>query len=254
MSIGNFFKGEKKPSTAEPVPELFLPWDVRYAIQYKEGLLGASEMKDLVNNGFKDLGLYLCLKASANDPELQRAIISKLAKAIADHHKSGENLETSITALAEESIDALPEHTTVQGAKLALISRQGINLWRRYYREAAEKYAKESSVRTFIVGHATFIGLSEFLRFHEEHQKPLHILIPNFIDDNNREICGYRVVGADAVFLPKNFDRDSLAVVVDDIFHTGDSNKKIKYFWSDGSIHPLPRFDFLYKTTDHTNV
>ena len=246
MGIGD------KPDTERGQVERVLPSDVRYALQYREARLRASEISDLAKNGFENEALYLSLKVAVVDPELQLSLMQNLFEDLA-HVKSSEKAATQkiLQSFVLRELNRLPREFTVHAGKLAQLSRQGFNFWHKIYRECAKKNAM-SPAQTYLVGHAPFIGLVPFIQEYARTGKELRIFIPDFIQNPESPICGYRIV-TDVEFLSKEFNRTKDAVVIDDTRHTGNSNRKIEAFWSCGGVYPSPQFEFLSVSPNEKN-
>jgi len=240
--------GKPKSQNERAAPERNLPSDVRYALQYRQARIGTAELRDLINNRFEREALYLTLKAHAENPEVQRSLIEELAKLV-QPTESGDTpteqeMRNGIAAIVEHGIEELPAEPEIKGAKLAQLSRQGFDFWQQRHAKAAEKYAVDPD-DTFLVGHSMFVGLSEYMSAHAKQGKPLHLLIPAIFTDDSKDICGYRIEGGSVEDLPKDFERDTHAVVIDDVSNTGDTRRSIEAFWSAGGAHELPRFEYL---------
>ena len=61
----------------EKLPEKILPSDVRYALQYKEGLLNKSDLEILAMSNFENEAAYLALKNLRNEPEKHKILFEK---------------------------------------------------------------------------------------------------------------------------------------------------------------------------------
>lgn len=222
--------------------ERILPSDVRYALQYREAALGPSEVLDLVRNGFEREATYMALKALKDNPEAQRTAIEHIASA--SLHSESTNLRSSLKEQVELLVPMLPPETKVAGMKLAQLSRQGFSHWEKIYQDASERYAKNQEA-TYLVGHSMFVGLGEFVRSHAEHEKPLHVLMPDFIKEPSLAMAGYRIEGDSVSFLQKDFERDAQAIVLDDMLTTGETTRLLGEFWESEGVYALPKFEYL---------
>jgi len=243
MIFERFFA--KKDSNEKPT-ELLLPSDVRYALKYREAKMGLSELSDLNENGFERETLYLLLKCLANQPENQlnllRQAVDVLIETQTEDLKSLQNFIRS--TLKETATDVV-----VAGQKLSLLSRQGFSVWHELYRERSKIYAHDTENNVFMLGHSTLVGLGPFVKNFHQTGKTLQILIPNFMVDEELEICGYQIVAGEVLFLPKNFDRKRNSVVLDDVRNTGATIGEMTSFWTrEGKFLP-PRIDIILESS-----
>lgn len=231
--------------------ERVLPSDIRFALQYREARLTNENILDLNRNGFENEALYLLMKATESDPKQQLQFMSDLVGELTQ--KEGRegvvsaSLKDQVKNFLNHAITQLPQDTIVLGGKLAQLSRQGFEHWENLYVQAAERHAR-STASTFLVGHATFIGLASFIDSHTKAGKPLQILIPPFINDPSSDICGYRIQDQSVQTLKKDFPRDLPAVVIDDTRKTGNSSKNIERFWTARGAYQPPHLEFLSLT------
>ncbi|MFM2374033.1 MAG: hypothetical protein RLZZ234_28 [Candidatus Parcubacteria bacterium] len=236
---------EKKPVRVE-MHEPLLPYDVRYALQYREGKLGKEELSALARNGFDREAGYLVLKSLAATPEVHEACFREYIGALV---ASKPETREAFVAAVETSIAALPQDVQVMGDKLAQLSRQGCGYWHELYAACAKAHS-ERAHNVYLVGHATFVGLDAFVQTFRGTEKTLHVLIPQFVDDASLATCGYTVAcHGEVVPLLKNFERPSHAVLIDDVRNTGASMEHLQHFWVQAPGALIPEAAYISRTT-----
>ena len=222
-----------------------LPYDVRYALQYREAKLGTGEILDLARNGFSFEGIYVFLKAAERDPELQRSLLENISGGLEDlPQKDVAHTKDFSRRFIEENISRLPADTSIPAEKLAQYSRQGFDLWEQKMTEKAQEAAKRDNP-SFVVGHSMFVGLPAFMRSHADARKPLHILLPSYIKSAERTMSGYIVEPRSVRFLDKGFSRIADSIVMDDTKQTGETERAIATYWSADGRFPLPKFEYI---------
>ncbi len=225
MALDIFRRKEQVAKETQPAT---LPADVRYALQYRGAQLNREETFDLVRNGFEPEGLYVFLKSTEQNPEAQLSLLQQLVRTVGDEGNT--NDQTVIRKFVEENAPKLPDYS-VGAMKLAQFSRQGFEYWRGGFAEKAREAADRVNP-TFIVAHATFIGLLPFIREHARAHKPLYVLSPFLIKDTNSPVGGYRIEHGSVEFLPKDFRREPGSIIIDDVRHTGSAERLIEAFWN----------------------
>ncbi len=250
MILGGLFGKREQASTAETPKEWELPYDVRYAMRYRESRMAKPELNALNRNHHEREALYLAFKAAASDKQLHMTLMQEAVAKVSslqfptDSKERNIVINTTAKELAEKAIQALPETVTVQGQKLATLSRYGFTLWYDTYEECAERHAQAHS-ETFVLAHSPFVGLISFIDAFRRANKPLHIFVPAFISDPDNSSCGYRIQNGIVELLPKSFKRSGDSVIIDDAVRTGDSANLVRDFWMAGEQYQLPAFEFL---------
>lgn len=213
------------------------PQSVRYALAHEKGLLGKEHIKDCAQGGYEHAAAYLLIKGVQSNVEVQKAVIEAFASRVVSAPQG--EVKKTIKGFVLEAADELPDDVAVKGGKLGQYTRQGPSHWESLHTDAAQKAAKEDR-QTFIVGHAMFLGLSEFIRAFDKAKKPFSILMPSMIEDEKNQYCGYVVrPGGRVTFLPKDFSREP-AVIIDDTGNTGATENGIRNFWGGDSFEFRP--------------
>lgn len=207
--------------------ERLLPYDVRYALRYREAKLGAAEILDLANNNFAREAMYILLKGMVLETENQREVLQSAVDVILGN----DDIEKGLRELVQQRVALLRPDVVVDGKKLAQLSRQGFRTWHELYEDMARESA-ENATETFLVGHATLVGLDSFVRSHFLQSKKLHILIPYLFEKSESAICGFSIENGIVSGLDKNFERIEGAIVIDDVKRTGDSLDEVIRFWT----------------------
>jgi hypothetical protein len=222
-------------------PEALLPSDVRYALRYREAQLGKSELLDLVRNGLADEALYLLLKIQNDDPLAQAEIMAVVSQSVIENRSPEVEV---LRPFLESYINQLDGEKTVNAMKLAQHSRQGFELWRGLYRNKAKMAALRDNP-TYILGNSMFFGLTSFIYEHERVAKDLNILMPNQIKDEQNKNCGYVMLEGSVLVVPKGFQRENNAVIIDDVHNTGETEKLVRDFWLKQNSAPEPAFEYV---------
>ncbi len=217
-----------------------LPWDVRYALQYRKAQLGVSEVLDLAINGFEPEAAYLAIKMAAYDRLLQLEIIRQFVESVRDLDEVA--TRPAIRRFVELVMARIPRDRTVAGGKLAQISRQGFETWQEKFRVCSEASSQETA-DVYLLGHAIFMGLAFFVQAFHRAGKKLRTLIPDMALKSESYICGYELL-PEVTFLPAGFVRGTNAVIIDDMQHTGESAREMRMFWKRGG-GSVSRFRFL---------
>jgi hypothetical protein len=234
----NFFKGEKKKEDKPKVDMRILPSDVRYALKYKEAILTKSEIEDLNMNHFENEALYLTVKGLQDKPEEQRILLEKYILHTLNKTGTKDIDKKVLQSIISDSLKG-NDSITVQGEKIAQISRQGFDFWQEKFKNKARELSEDKR-NVFLVANAMILGLSPFVEEFSKKGKTLHIIIPKWIDEGAHTI-GYAVKfeGKEpkVEFLLKNTDKDqALAVLVDDATNSGTVFEKIKNYWKKNGL------------------
>lgn len=217
-----------------------LPFNVRYALQYKKSIFGKEEIESLAKNGFEKEAMYLMLKELRKYPIQQKELLEKYINQIINNIDNNQNNKEELVELVTKSMIGIND-IAVEAGKLAQISRQGEKIWEERFEESAVLLSKDNR-NVFLIAHAILLGLEEFIKSFYKEKKQLGILVPSWIESEN-EISGYivtfkeRKVNIDWL-KEGNFYKNN-AVLVDDTKNTGRIFDKMKKFWSkDGSNNP----------------
>ena len=226
-----------------------LPWDVRYALTNRKAQLNPQEIQALARNGFLNEAVYLVIKACVFDPGLQFEVLSVFVETVGHVPYANDHRQQTLYAMQEfvlSSARRLPADRTVAAGKLAQLSRQGFEYWDELYRGCVLRCMCDTR-QTYLIGHATFVGLAGFVQAFVRLGKELRILIPEFATDDTVATCGY-AVGDHVTTLPKDFPRTCESVIIDDMQHTGACERRIRKFWGE-NCYSSPAFELLAVST-----
>lgn len=210
-----------------PVPDVehsLLPFDVRYALQYRKGLMGREEISLLAQNPvYREAAFYLSVRALRNEPEQQRTHILRHVNALT----SKEHDDDPVLHELLSSIQELPSDTQVDGSKLGEVSRQGPKLRAAAYEKIATNI-KNTEGSPVLVAHAALEGLHTFLPMFPK----LHVVSPHWFNREGFPI-GY-VISAegrnDVTFLKDKSQLPSTPVFVDDTLNEGGTKNAVNDF------------------------
>lgn len=224
-----FFENLKKSNKNEKV-EKILPSDVRYALQYKEGMLNKEEIETLIMSNFESEGFYLIAKGIQENPEIQKSLVENYAKLILNGEPNSNLLLKEFLSKEISNI----KDTEVNGVKLAQVSRQGFELWQKKYEEIARELS-DNKKDVFILAHSTFIGLSHFIKEFSQKNKTINILVPLWFEKDQQYI-GYSInfdqKEVNTTWLNKSFKKES-SIIFDDTIKTGGTISKINGYLSE---------------------
>lgn len=208
-----------------------LPFDVRYALKYRQGQMGKQEIEALAVNGFEEASRYLVLKALGKQKD-KTSYMDALYAMI-----RGEPLD---------NIEHLVGDTTVDGHKISITT--GLSVfgdWETGY-EAASERLKHSGQTPILIAHSTMLGL---LKFTDEHAR-VGIIVPEWYGDD--EVVGFQVSNSGIHGLTADSLRFDNPCLVDDTIDTGTNLGAATKFWTnntganpetaiifDARMHPL---------------
>ena len=204
------WKRERPSNTSTPSATTdcaqILPFDVRYALEYRGAKLGVEEIRALTNDAFLEVGGYLVAKALRDDPDTHHAFLSRYMAAL----RVGR--QESLDAV-EKALGDMSSTTQVEGAKVAQLNRQGLPMWREEYRRVV-KDLHDQNRHPALLAHSTFIGLPEFLatQHFDKDGKGFDVLVPEWFE---QERVGYSVRPSDEGrvdlrFLQSDFERKKM--------------------------------------------
>jgi hypothetical protein len=240
-----FWSNQENPAAEET--SRMLPFDVRYAMQYREAKLGPSEILDLANNRLEHEGLYVLLKAASTSLDKQAALLNALVQTVINTEENN-SIDEVLQTFIKQHISELPTDAAADSMKLAQYSRQGFELWRSKFLEAARLAAGRKNP-TYLVGHSMFMGLTEFITEHAKVKKPLHVLMPHLIEDSDNSFCGYVIIDNDTLLLGKDFIRENGAIIIDDVRNTGETEETVRMFWNQQATDTDPEFEYVSTNT-----
>ncbi len=216
-----------------------LPSDVRYALEYKEGILNKDDLEVLAMSNFEIEAMYLTLKGIKNNPEQHKILLEKYVSSIFSTKDNTGINKKDIRDITVKEIEHNPS-IEVDAVKLAQISRQGFDFWQEKFKDLADKLSNEKR-NVFLLAHATILGLEHFVKSFSEKNKTLNIIVPSWVKDKS-DIIGYSIKfdsqKSNVQLLHDTFDKEN-AVLVDDTLNTGNTTDEIKkYFKESGSQEP----------------
>jgi hypothetical protein len=220
-----------RPARApEAAPHKLLPFDVRYALQYRDANLRQKDIAALFRNGFPELGFYLTMKAtSENDPAQM-----KLLERVTGDQPGVARMRAEDAAFALETI----EGATIKAAKIASISRYGMPGWLNHLNTALVQGMSEVPEETpvFMLANAPYSGLDVIMRHTVSRGAPLNILKPNRFGQTEQPV-GFSLTpdpedGTVAIDqLSHDFERPPEALLFDDMVRTNATMTEAIGFW-----------------------
>ena len=233
--MDRFFRRKTdEPARVTEPARAILPEDVRYALAYKNSLLGKEEIEMLARNGFLEEACYLTFKSLVGSPIEHRAFLEKYLSCF---FKREEDREDALRKLINETLRDRDD-VSIKGGKLAQLSRQGFDLWQEKFQSLAEKLSSDDR-NIFLVAHSTFVGLAHFLKAFSEKRKTLNILIPEWI--KSKEV-GYVLnfdgnkINIDWLHVP--FENGTGSILLDDTLNTGNTLQQLQgYLIENGLQH-----------------
>ncbi len=237
--------GWREPRQAsKETAEAILPYPVRDHLRESTQL-----PKELVHSlvrdgsaerfGFENAALYLAMKASSTDPDLEKELLHELAEALSTN-KDTQRAQL-VRAFAESAVSRIPGEWTVDARNLARISRHGFRNTDERYRTHATRLASDPR-NVCIVGHATFVGIASFIDAFAQAGKRLAIVVPSFIPETDARVApdernypvGYVVEPDGSVrdLLKSDFSETVRTVVVDDVRRTGKTEEQVLTYFN----------------------
>lgn len=205
-------------------PDAILPYNTRYALQYREAMIRSSDIEGLIHTGFTNEAILMIGKAIGTNHEAERLFVDSAVNAV----RNGTEKETLL-----EVTSLLAPGTEVDGRKLAQISRQGPRLWARMFAQFAEQTQAEGR-ELYLVGFSSMYGIGPVTEVFDGSDSRLNLLYPSWFYDDTDD-CGITVqYGSDGIqvtFLPKDFPRPASNLVVDDTRNKGEKFEFVNGFW-----------------------
>lgn len=212
---------------------LTLPWDVRYALEYKGAEMGKHELQSLLDERMVSECLYLLARSLNHDPAGQL----DLFQGFVNVYRSDVGAFYPIEGYLRERVEALPEDFHVFGSRLAQICRQGFEFWQTRYSDAMLRCARAGRLPAFVLC-GTCIGFLDALGMAARMFGGMFLALnPVWIRDVQKPYCGYgfRVLkDNNSVMLLKKGDLEPLpgAVrIIDDVQDTGATKEQVCGFW-----------------------
>lgn len=229
--------GKPQKELGEPV----LPYTLQYAMQYKEGMIGQKEVGSLIENNLTDLSTYALLKIHTAHPELQKTFLTDFVNTVTAHPGD----KGQVKSLQQKELEQLGNFPEIKGLKVAQIVRQGVQLWEGKFSEVANEIAeKPTDVVPVYVAYAGLLGLRQGIEKFKGTDRKLMIMIPDWVDTKDNPNCGYVIDFKKSAenkveFLPKDFQRPSEFVIIDDTRRNGVHAQIMWDFWTQNSGQPV---------------
>ncbi|MEK6916455.1 MAG: hypothetical protein AABW92_01810 [Nanoarchaeota archaeon] len=188
-----------------------LPYNIRYALKYNEGMITKEDMVVLCNKKFEDVALYLVLKGLNHEVKTQKSFLEEVVKTFNNGHEMGDVLLEYVGEMKAE---------TVLGTKLAQISRIGFEKIRNIFFNGAD-YLYQNNHSPILTAYSASLGLIPFLE-HMPDEKETILILPSYFDTH--EMCGY------------TFMKKSSKLSVDFLRDTDDLSHLIKPTFVDETI------------------
>lgn len=221
-----FFKRNENPPKKH---EKILPSDVRYALQYKEGLLNKEDVKILAESNFLNEATYLTFKSLIDDKEKHKELLEKFVNCILNENSLVDKKEIQ-KELVVKTLQKQEGEIAVKGNKLAQLSRQGFDLWQEKFKELSQRLSIDER-NVYVLAHSTFVGLHSFIKEFAEKKKDLNILVPEWEGGEN---FGYNISFSEGKitisWLHGKLTNDKDSVLVDDTKNTGNTIEQSREF------------------------
>ncbi|MCA9332724.1 hypothetical protein KDA00_02520 [Candidatus Saccharibacteria bacterium] len=210
-----------------------LPFDIRYALRYKEATLDSDDIGTLFNSRFSRFGFMILMKACEDNENAQIDLL-KLAC----------SREGNISGLSLTDVEPILESNpsiSADGTKIALISRHGMSNWLERYEATLQVHASESQ-QLFALANSTLVAFDILYKHSIERDQSLSILKPSSIEQG-KAIVGFHIgqsaTGLTFDVLTRDFNRPTGAVILDDVMRTGSTRDAVLDFWSnDSNLQP----------------
>lgn len=249
MGAGNFigrakgyFTGESlRTETGEPQ---FLPPSVRMTLGHQNDQLGVHHIEHLMDARLQRLAFYLLMKATEDNNPLQMGLLQRLSKLDYDFSEfSDEDARPALEHLAQQ------DKPTVQGGKLAQVSRHGFKEWPELFdRTLRRELEDEPDAVLFMLANAPYIGFDKLAHHSLQKGAPLGILRPErFMEPTNPDTSvGYLLTpvpwGISIAELFPDFERPEDVIIFDDVIKSGHVRVMTRAFWTQDGENTPPGF------------
>lgn len=208
-----------------------LPFDVRFALQYRKAKISVKDIETLVKSGFLRFGFYLAMKSATEDDEIQATLLHKMANNGFDFSNLTINdIEPALERLRQK------EDPTVPGGKLAQVSRHGFRNWAVGFHNTLDKLDEAyPGAPLFTVADSTYYGIDVLAAHSVLQGRPLGILKPDRYKQPERPVGFVLEPGFPEITvssLPNDFERPPGAVIFDDVLNSGSVLRKTVEYWS----------------------
>ena len=205
-----------------------LPYDIRYALQYKQGDVNASEVLSLSRNWVNE-AVYAAIKITASDLPAQEKLLSELCTAFVRDMSTEE-----IGQILEKNLSRNVGTANIR--KLAEVSRMGSDLFQEIFLDTMKAAVdKNPDSSLLFLAYTSFIALREIVAYAQKKEVSVFFVVPEWLDDDQIKIMGYefngktlevhQILKEKPVFIP------SQVSIVDDSIKTGESYRKMQRYW-----------------------
>lgn len=207
-----------------------LPYDVRYAIRYRRGILNKDDINSMTAEGFNAESVYLIGKAFSQEPIRQQWFLEQ----VVDFSLQEKSQTGQFRNFLQDCAEVLDSATEVRGHKLARISNTGgFDCWQVKFKDLADGLAKDGVIPV-LLAHSMLLGLSRFIEAYRDTSIPIFLIDPNKVEDTDN--VGYvinldRVTGERVQLLSSGFGRPDRAVLIDDTKQYGRHIERVREFW-----------------------
>jgi hypothetical protein len=166
------------------------PESVRYALQYKAAKMGKTEMSSLLEHYVHET-VYLVTKALASNRENQRKFLEQLSRL----YIKPDWTENALRTLVRGYIDALPDDTAVDGAKLAQLNRSGTAHWQKAFRALAIQCRDiDFDKLPVLIAHTPVFAFHHFIEiFAQMPAAKFLLIVPKWMEDPSETHMGYEI-------------------------------------------------------------
>lgn len=220
----------------EPVDLTFLPSAFRNELQFCERTVASFSLQHLAHPAWRDLQIYLGLKAVRENPEKEGALLRTIAEKV----RAGEEWMWDVM---KPYIDELPAGLRLNAAKANQLSLCGPRNYRRWCDDLAEKTLNAGETPC-IVAHSGYLLLQAFLT--RMQVGTLLTVDPRRLD-NPKTPSGFRLevdgesVDVQSWSFSEGFPASAVSrlALVDDRANTGSTFTSIHAAWN-AALQPLP--------------
>ncbi len=198
--------------------ETVLPFDVRYAMSYREAHLTTDEVSSLYRN-FGELGLYLTLKSMHGNTDGQSELLEQVVSRNFD-----------LTGITHPG----SEHPTVDGKKIAAFSRYGENTTREAFISDANKrreLIRQPGNSLVLMAYGMYAGLRPYVEVLSESEGSFVVVSDESVLDGD-DLVGVKFqngrgrVEIEPFSISEEWPNE--VTVVDDTINSGDTFKAFR--------------------------
>lgn len=203
-----------------------LPFDVRYAMQYKKGAVNYEEIACILDMSFWWAWFYLMMKLHQDNSYIQNQILD----AVINHIDDKDALYDILKSIHKQH----PTEQSIQGHKLGILSKYNFTGWDKAFWTIAHTCNKEGQTPIILL-YAWLLALPSFLSYYQWdtiwlfNPKNPEKTIKFFKEQDKRQYIHMPLQGI-----------DTNHIFIDDIYNTGAShamaNDQLKRLWFDFSL------------------